>query len=121
MNPAQSGCLRLIAHSRRFAKLIEQASGDDTEASEQAILSQLRRDIEKFCNYLVPGSMDELVGRAERVLQQQMQDGGVSEKAAAALTRALDRLHGIMDRIIVNVPLKVDIKEIIPECFPGRA
>ncbi len=79
-------------------------SADDPEREFEQVLDLGRRS-EQWINLFgthagatseagAAGSMDELVGRAERVLQQQMQDGGVSEKAAAALTRALDRLHG---------------------------
>ena len=77
-------------------------SADDPEREFEQVLD-LGRRAERWINLFGThdvtagetdgaASMDELVSRAERVVHQQMQDGGVSEKAAAALKRALDHL-----------------------------
>ena len=39
------------------------------------------------------GSIDQLVTRAEEILREQSREGGVSENASTALTKALDSLH----------------------------
>ena len=77
-------------------------SGEDPEREFEQVLD-LGRKTEQWINLFgthdpidAPagaGNIDQLVTKAESVLQEQVRQGDVSEQAGATLARALDALH----------------------------
>ncbi len=82
-------------------------SGEDPEREFDQVL-EVGRATERWINLFgshepIPeagqaGNIDQLVTRAERMLQEQVRRGDVSESAAAALAKSLDALHRRLGR-----------------------